>query len=242
MSSRARLKIILLFTLSLVSVRSWAETCEPMQFSSPSGLTALIQENCSLLVGDSRSVETRGYLFTSDAELRIILGVYSTYPSVYLQAAHSFYLFPRKFTAPKVISNENDLLVVQTPSGQKATFSHETRELVSLTGFELTVTPSLSVSRETQGGVTLKPKRGALLLDTGWAPFPFGTLTDPNREFQLVEWTDGFDRTCRSIYFEVFSPVVANETHVFRFATDAQLDDYLSEACPELGWTDSPQP
>lgn len=234
--------LALLFLLSLAPVSSFAATCSPSSLTAPTGLTVQIQENCSVLVGDSRMLDARGYLFTADAELRVILISSGNVALPFSQGSRSYYLFPRRFTPPKILANDSSTLAIQTPTGLKAVFSHATKELLSLTGFEVTINPSLSISRETEGGVVVKPKRDALLLDTGWAPFPFGILVDPSREFQLVEWTDGSGHTCRSLYFELFSPTLLTDTHAFRYIDDPTLDRYLSDACPELGWTDSPSP
>lgn len=180
----------------------------------------------------AQSGRNRSWTFFADGLIMIFVGTNDYDRMSQATGSRCVQLFGRRQQTPAFRETEGGVQLT-LPSGPTAIFSTETGDILGIQGFDVQVTPieHFDQMAKKEGGVTIKPRPGSLLIDYGWrtGEMSISQLWRP----ALV--TDGTGKQCSLKIGDFFAqdPADADEV-IFKHANDEALYTFLKARCPGI--------
>jgi hypothetical protein len=219
-------------SLSLLTVAD-PETCaEAHDQAGVVSLNRLAGRNgrCGVMVSPSDGREVSRTFSFFNSGLLLVFNSLGPGPLSRTTGSRAYFLFPRR-EQPSFERMTTDDFSVRTASGAIAVIDSETGRLESINGTRFHEDPS--VNARNQGGLEIESYDG-VLLDCGWllgeAPYSKRNRTSVFR--------DAAGRRCQVGNTEIFEYADGNPR--LKFATDAELADFLDRRCRRHRFDTSP--
>lgn len=184
-----------------------------------------ISGQCNVWLGGEPHVGNtpyRSFAFSSRGIFQIFISLGDRRNST---GSRSYFLFPRKQDPSFEVKGEE--IIVRGSWGGEIHFSSESKKILKIDGAHFIQDPVISPKNE--GGISIKTFDG-LMLDTGFAMGGTAYYRNPNG---ISTFQDRNATTCKVTNSKIFD-YLDNENPVFKFKTDAELKEFLSQTCKQL--------
>lgn len=184
-----------------------------------------VSGQCNVWLGGERLADNghyRSFAFSSQGKFQVFISLGRGRNST---GSRNYFFFPRKQDPSLEVKDKK--IIVRGSWGGEVHFSSESKKILKIDGALFIEDPV--ISPKNKGGIGIETFDG-LMLDTGFAMGETAYYKNPNG---ISTFQDRNATICKITNSKIFD-YSNNENPVFKFKTDAELKEFLSQTCKQL--------